>query len=248
METISFGGIDEITNTDLSGVKPDDEVGVITKMTSGVKRPERVNIFINGKYVFNLDVSQVVEYKVKVGQLVPPKRLEELKKASEFNRYWHMALEKALRRPHSEREMKIYLEMKTRKRTLRVRYRTGKYVDKVMEGMDPLLVDVIIKRLKEKKYLNDEVFVKFYSGTRRVQKGMSSRRLAMELRYKGATDELIEPVMKERDDEEEIEKVIEKKKKKYPPEKLFRYLVGQGFDFQLIRSKLEAEYGQKVRF
>jgi SOS response regulatory protein OraA/RecX len=66
------------------------------------------------------------------------------------------------------------------------------------------------------------------------------------LRYKGAAEELIVPVLATRDDSEELDKLIEKKRKKYPPEKLFRYLVGQGFDYHMIRAKLDAEYGRKI--
>ena len=84
----------------------------ITDLKQGVKNQNRVNVFVDGKYSFSLDIAQVVDLGVKVGKLVTPEELEELKKASEFGKLYQRALEWVLVRPRSERETNDYLYKK----------------------------------------------------------------------------------------------------------------------------------------
>ena len=102
MEIISLGD----DTSDNSGVLK------ITDLRQGVKNPNRVNVFVNGKFAFSLDVSQVVDYKLKVGKEISVAELEELKKASEFGKLYQRILEWVLMRPRSERETRDYLYKK----------------------------------------------------------------------------------------------------------------------------------------
>ena len=54
----------------------------ITDIKQGVKNPNRVNVFVNGKYAFSLDVVQVVDLKIKVGMEISEEELAKYKKAS----------------------------------------------------------------------------------------------------------------------------------------------------------------------
>ena len=191
----------------------------ITELKQGVKNPNRVNVFVDGKYEFSLDVAQVVDFKIKVGMEISPEQLAEFKKASEFGKLYQRALEKALMRPHSEREMRDYLCKKIYEKKLDKEY-----------------IDRIIGRLIEKKYLSDFEFAKWYVENRFVKKGVSSKRLKMELMKKGVAAEIIDEVLdsSERNDEEEILKIIAKKRAKYDDEKLTQYLCRQGFSYQLV--------------
>ena len=49
----------------------------ITDLKQGVKNPNRVNVFINGRFSFSLDVAQVVDLGVKTGQVLSSERLPE---------------------------------------------------------------------------------------------------------------------------------------------------------------------------
>lgn len=97
-----FGGNNSSDN-DLSALDGDARGGekVITKLVSGVRDANRVNIFLDGKFAFSLDVAQVVELQVKVGQKVDAERLEVLRGASEFGKLYQRTLEWVLTRPHS---------------------------------------------------------------------------------------------------------------------------------------------------
>ena len=192
---------------------------IITKLKQGVKNPNRVNVFVDEKYAFSLDVVQVVDFKLKEGMEISEEDLTELKKASEFGKLYQRTLEWVLTRPRSEKETRDYLYKKIYEKKL-----------------DKIYIDRIIERLESKKYLDDTKFAEWYVENRFVKKGISRRRLKMELAKKGIGKDIIEQVVNLRDDEEEIRKIIAKKRNKYDDEKLISYLSRQGFDYQLARN------------
>ena len=90
---------------------------------------------------------------------------------------------------------------------------------------------------------NFEVFAEWYVENRFIKKGISKKRLRMELMKKGITKEIIDEVLEGRDDEVEIDKIIERKRDKSDDEKLISYLCRQGFSYQLAQSRVR-EYGK----
>lgn len=192
---------------------------VITNMKQGVKNPNRVNIYVNDKYEFSLDVSQVVDFGIKVGEELTEEELSELRHASEFGKLYQRTLEWTLSRPHSKKEVRDYLYKKIYEKKLDKNY-----------------IDRIIERLEEKKYVNDSRFAEWYVENRFVKKGISKKRLIMELMKKGVDKDIIDEVVNRRDDEEEIKKMIERKRGKYDEEKLISYLCRQGFSYQQVQS------------
>lgn len=201
---------------------------VITDIRQGVKNQNRVNVFVNGEYSFSLDISQVVDYKIKVGKKISKEELAEYKKASEFGKIYQRTLEWVLIRPRSERETRDYLRRKINEKKIDEKY-----------------CDLIIERLTNKGYLDDKKFAEYYAENRFVKKGVSAKRLKMELAKKGVNQEIIDETIEksERSDEKEILKIIEKKRKKYDDEKLIQYLCRQGFLFELSR-ELVRTYGK----
>ncbi len=198
---------------------------IITDLKQGVKNPNRVNVFVNGKYSFSLDISQVVEMGVKVGREINEKELEEFQKASEFGKLYQRTLEWVLIRPRSEREARGYLNKKTFEKKLNKDY-----------------VDTVVERLKEKKYIDDKKFAEYYVENRFVKKGISRKRLKMELKKKGVCDSVISEVLGARNDEDEIRKIIIKKQGKYDDEKMMAYLCRQGFSYDLVKNVMEEYY------
>lgn len=193
---------------------------VITDLKQGVRNPDRVNVYVNSKYAFSLEISQVVELGVKKGLEISGEQLEEFKKASEFGKLYQRALEWILVRPRSEKETRDYLYKKIYEKKL-----------------DKSYIKQIVEKLKTKKYLDDKKFAEYYAENRFVKKGISLKRLRMELTKKGVSKEIIEEVLinSERDETEEIKKVIARKRTRYDDEKLTAYLVRQGFQFDLVR-------------
>ena len=195
----------------------------ITEIKQGVKNPNRVNVFVDGKYSFSLDIAQAVDFKLKVGKEIAEEELVEYKNQSEFGKLYQRALEWALVRPRSEKEVYDYLYKKIYEKKLDKNY-----------------IDKIIKKLKDKKYLDDEAFARYYVENRFVKKGISQKRLKMELMKKGISKSTIDGAVGARDDEEEILKIIAKKRAKYDDEKLIQYLCRQGFSYELVRELVQS--------
>jgi len=195
----------------------------ITDLKPGVRRPERVNVFLDGKFAFSLDLTQVLEAKLKVGLEIDADRRAELERASDFGKLYTRTLEWVLMRPRSIKETREHLWLKRCQKSY-------SYTDEDIE--------IVIGRLTQKGYLNDQNFARWFVENRNVKKGTSLRRLRQELSAKGIDGALIDELLTEtgRSDEAEIKKIIAKRAQKTTPEKLIAYLVRQGFPYDLSRS------------
>ena len=213
----------------------------ITDIKQAVKNPNRANIFVNGKYRFSLDIFQLTDLGVKIGEIFDEKEIQNLEQQSEFGKLYALALNYCLMRPHSEREIRDYLMKKTLSKKLRNK-KTGDFYEK--SGVSKLSVEQVLARLKEKKYIDDEKFARFWLENRNQRKGSSLKKLRAELLQKGVSGVIIEQVFAEtsRNDSEEIRKIIDKKAKRYPDQqKLVAYLARQGFSFDEINRALKNE-------
>lgn len=216
----------------------------ITDIKEAVRDQDRLNIYIDGKFFCSLALSQVVDLKLKIGRVLTDEELVELKRASEFGKLYQRALEYALLRPHSQKELRDYLKKKTLSRTIRVKNKkTGEYQTKLKEGFDASLVEPVLVRLIERGYVDDERFARLWVENRSVRKGVSQKKLRLELQAKGVAQDIIENCLSEgvRNEQEELAKVIARKAKKYPDEqKLIQYLLRQGFNYSDILDALSA--------
>ena len=213
----------------------------ITNLSTQQRDPNRINIFVDGKYRFSLDISQVTSLGVKVGLEYSEQELADLEQESQFGKLYARALEYCLMRPHSAKEVRDYLWRKTRT----TRYRSKKTGEiKERPGVSQTLTDRVYDRLVYKSYVNDEAFTRFWVENRNQTKGMSRRKLEAELRSKGVSNEVIERHLREsgRDDASELRKIIAKKRNRYPDEaKFIQYLARQGFSYDDIKSALSNE-------
>ena len=193
----------------------------ITQITSGVRDPNRVNVFINGRYTLSLDIRQVVDLHIKVGRKLSQDELQDLHKASEFGKLYKRALEWALSRPHSIWETREYLRRRQLHRIQNNRKRLQDELKPLPEIQDET-ISLVLDRLIEKGYVNDRTFAKYYVENRFVKKGISQKRLELELRKKQVPDNIIKDVLSSstRDEKTELLKIIQKKRHKYDNQKL----------------------------
>lgn len=212
----------------------------ITRLAPGVRDTNRVNVYLDGHFAFSLDVAQVIDLGVKVQQKVDEDRLKELQGASEFGRLYQRTLEWVLMRPHSAQETRDYLKRRKMKRQMLNRQRAREDKRPLPEIQDEIAAQVL-ERLQERGYLDDLKFAKFFVENRHVRRGISQKRLRMELKQKGVDDEKIQLALDTipRDDEEEIMKIIAKKRQKYDDFQLIGYLTRQGFDLQTAKTAVE---------
>ena len=211
------------------------ESAKITALKVQVRDKSRVNVFVDGKYLFSLDINQVAELGIKTGNQYSPEELADLENESQYGKLYTRSLEYAFTRPRSQREMRDYLYRKTRDSRTKEGY--------VKKGVSVELTVRVFDRLSEKGYVDDEKFARFWVENRNMRKGSSMRRLKSELSAKGVRADIIETVIgaTDRTDIEEIQKIIVKKAKRYDDEqKLIAYLARQGFHYDDIKEALAA--------
>lgn len=212
----------------------------ITNLSTQQNDPNRINVFVDGKYRFSLDVFQVGELGLKVGKEFSEEELRSLEEESQFGKLYARALEYSMIRPRSIKEMRDYLWRKTR--TTRYKSRTGELKER--SGVPQEIADRVLERLIAKGYLDDEKFTRFWVENRHARKGASLRRIKLELSQKGVDREVIDRIVESspRNDEDELAKIVAKKRNRYPDQQKFmQYLVRQGFSYDDVRRAIDAE-------
>lgn len=219
---------------------------IITKLTSGVRDQNRVNVFINNKYTLSLDARQIVDLHVKVGRQLSYQELQELHQASAFGKLYQRALEWVLMRPRSVQEARTYLKQCQLKRLQSNRQRARQELKPLPEIQDNT-TQLVLERLIERGYLDDQRFTEYYVENRFVKKGISQKRLRLELRKKGVAESIIATVLDNasRNDADELAKMVAKKARRYDHDKLIAYLCRQGFSYQDVVDAVEA-YSQQA--
>lgn len=210
----------------------------VTALTVQQRDPNRVNVMIDGKFRFSLDVVQIGDLGIKVGREYTDNELIELETESQFGKLYAQALEYCFMRPHSSREVRDYLYRKTLSKKYKSK-RTGELKER--PGVSKSVTERVFDRLVEKGYIDDEKFARYWVENRNQRKGMSQRKLHAELAAKGVASDIIERQLArgERNDHDELRKIIDKKRSRYPDEQKFiHYLARQGFSYDDIKAVL----------
>ena len=210
----------------------------VTSISAQVRNPDRVNVSIDGKFRFSLDIFQLTEHGVRVGKEYSEEELAVLESESSYGKLYTKSLEYCMLRPHSSREMRDYLWRKTRE----TKYKSRSGELKTRPGVAQEIATRVYDRLVEKGYIDDEKFARWWVENRNLRKGTSRRKLQAELQAKGVASAVIAAMLEDssRNDENELAKIIAKKRVKYPDEqKLIAYLARQGFRYDDIKSALQ---------
>lgn len=195
----------------------------ITSIKQQVKNPERVSVFIDGRYSFSLSLDELLTQKIKNDQEIDKAQLKKLKKISEDGKLKMRALAWVLGRPHSVREFRDYMSRKK---------------------ADPDLTEQFVEDFKSKNYLNDENFASWLVELRQ-RGGKSNRQIQAELYKKGIMRDIAEKVLQESggNEMERLKSLIVKKSSssryRNDPLKLKQYLMRQGFGYDLINEALK---------
>jgi len=118
-------------------------------------------------------------------------------------------------------------------------------------GADQALVEIVIARLQEYGYLDDERFAVSYATLKVKQRPIGRRRLERELTMKkvepAVTDQALDLIFNETSEEDLIDQAIEKRirirgrpKNRAETKSLFDHLLRQGFPFELVVEKVRA--------
>lgn len=199
----------------------------ITDITPQVKDKRRCNIYVDGRFCCGLTLETTMKYRLKVGQIITPERLSEIQLESEKNTAFDKALTHLSATQKTEKQVREFL---------------------VKKGYLPAVVDYVIEKLRSYNFLNDGAYAESYVGFAAKKKG--GRLIRMELRGKGIDENEIDAALDTLDEEQEIQTasaVLEKYMRnktcdKETLQKAYRYLMGKGFDYEIIRTALR-KYG-----
>lgn len=194
----------------------------VTDIKPQQKRTDRVSIFVNGKYSFSLNKTQLQSTGLKVGEELSLEQIDRYKKISEDGKLFDRVLNWLARRPRSEWEIFSYLERK---------------------GSSPDLAQEIVYKLRSYRYVDDVSFAESWVRNRRQLKHTSKRKLRQELLKKNVSREIIEHVLEadETTDEQTLVELVAKKQRQSryrDKEKLMAYLARQGFSYEDIKRVL----------
>jgi regulatory protein len=190
------------------------------------KNGKRVNIYLDGKFGFGLDLENFVKFGLKVEQTLKDEKIEEIVKKAEFQ----LSLDKLLRfatlRPRSESEVRGWMKRK-----------------RVHKSLQKDLFD----KLMHLELIDDEKFARWWVEQRLLFKPKAKRILNDELKIKGIKKEIIGEVLENTEiDEVKIAKNLLSKKKyrweKLPSleskRKMTEYLVRKGFSWEVIKQAI----------
>lgn len=155
---------------------------------------------------------------------------------AQFEIYYNSALRFLSFRSRSEKEVREYLK--------------GRKSRNKVEEVDQEIIEKIITKLTEQKFLNDFEFAKQWVESRMRFRPRSQKLLAFELKQKGISQDIIEQIFNFQfstfSEKEQIQKLIEKKIEKYkglPRQEIFQKLSGflarRGFDYNTIKISID---------
>lgn len=208
---------------------------LVTDIKLQVKNPNRVSIYLDGRYSFSLTVDQLASFNFKKGDDLSLEEVEAYKDESSYGKLKAVALDYLLLRTRSKKEFRDYLFRKT----LSTYDKKGKKIIRYTDAQAKRVYEHFLNT----KYLDDELFAKTWVENRNLKKGVSKKKLYQELKQKGIEDYVIEQALRVsgRDDLGELKKVLAKKAERYKGDdnKLIRYLASLGFNYEDIKKAIE---------
>ncbi len=158
-----------------------------------------------------------------------------------LQKYYILAIQHLTRRPRSEKELREFLEKKAKT----LKRNTSEYM------LSPEILDAIITKLKAQKFLNDFDFAVWWRDQRTRFRQKSDSVIKMELKQKGVTQDIIEEVFMQSDedtlsDSEKARQLVEKrfsKVKDLPKQeqyqKLGGFLARRGYSWSVSKRAID---------
>ncbi len=197
----------------------------ITAITPQIKDKRRCNIYIDGRFYCGLTIETAVKNRLKVGQIIAPALLAEIQLESEKN----TALDKAMTHLSATRK-------------------TEKQIRDFLSGKGYLsnVCDYVIEKLKGYGFLNDKEYAESYVEALAKKKG--ARAIRAQLRGKGLSQEDVDEAIENLDEDTQKQAASEilqkymrnKTTDKETLQKAAKYLLGKGFDYELIKDVISA--------
>ncbi|PKN02710.1 hypothetical protein CVU76_01595 [Candidatus Dojkabacteria bacterium HGW-Dojkabacteria-1] len=206
---------------------------LITKLEYQKRDPNRVNLYLEGKFFCGISLDTLAKEALYEGLNIEEEVLDRIVKEELKARFLSRALEYISKSPKTEFQIKKYLkELKFKKKN--IWYKEGIEID--WESM----IDSIVLKLKELKYIDDENFARMFVQSRMRIKPRGKNVMISELISKGVSKDTAQMVCDE-EVEDEYELLKKTFRKKYKGKKLdtkdskmVGFLYRKGFSWDLI--------------
>ena len=204
-------------------------MNMITKIELGKRNKERVNIYIDDEYAFSISAELVYKENLKVKDKINVERLKKIADEDNYIKCKNSALRVIERTYKSEKELRDKLALK---------------------GYEEHIIKRTINFLIEYNLLNDINYAKMYVKDRARNQGQ--KKIKYTLMQKGIDENIIEEELEKLNKNEIREVVHEMALKKYKvlskresdeykvSQKLYRFLMGKGYDYDLIKDVVKS--------
>ena len=153
----------------------------ITAIEPQVSNPERINLYVDGHFLFGIHAEIVFQMGLAIEQELLPAQLEQLRHEEALQRATDRAFNYLSFRPRSREEIRRYLR---RKQT------------------PPELIESVLARLDHLNLINDRDFASFWIENREQFNPRGAQVLKNELRMKGVARDVADELVEEEKDEE----------------------------------------------
>lgn len=193
--------------------------GKITALKYQKKNPDRVSVYLDGRFAFGLPA--IVASRLKRGQALSDAEIEALQAEGEADKAYNSALNYLSYRPRSRYEIHTYLQKR---------------------GLPQEQIDGVADRLERAGLLDDEAFARFWVENRERFRPRGLRALRYELRIKGVSGEIIDRALDTVDPAESAYRSAEKKARRLRNldrqtfyRKMIAFLSRRGFAYDVAR-------------
>lgn len=163
---------------------------VITALEVQKRNKERVNVYLDDEFAFGLPIMEAA--KLRKGQTLTTAEIDALTNEDAIQQAVNRAVDYLSYRPRSTHEVRQNL---------------------IKKEIPDSVIHIAIERLERLGYLDDTAFARFWIENRDNFKPMSPRALRYELRQKGVTDTVLDPLIEDIVDvHESAYRAIEKRK------------------------------------
>lgn len=188
------------------------------------KGRRRVNVYLDGRYAFSLNMEVAAGERLSVGQEMSDARLAELAGADVYHRCMEAAARYLSYRPRSEAELRQRLAQR---------------------GFETDAVEKVLARLKEQGLVDDGGFARAWRDNRQLLQPRSRQLIRRELRQKGVAEDIIEGAVGNLDDGESAYQAAVVRLRSLPRDdyqafrrRLGGYLQRRGFDYGIVNNTI----------
>ena len=204
-------------------------MNIITKIEVGKRNKERVNIYIDEEYAFSISAELIYKENIKVKDKIDVDSLKKLADEDNYIKCKNTALKTIERTYKSEKELVQKLALK---------------------GYDDHIINRTINFMKEYNLLNDNNYASMY--VKDKSRNIGKKKIKYSLLQKGIDEEIIESELEKINNDEVKAIVYEMALKKYKvfskrendnyklTQKLYRFLMGKGYDYDLIKDVVKS--------